>query len=311
VALEDLIVPFLISGALAASITFSAWKLFTRYYVPVPPNRALILYGGRPEAGERGKEISNQGVELRPPRILVGGGTYVPPWRKGVGYLSLEPIDADVFIRVAPSRSQSGVSGWEARVALQVKIPAEPQMLRAAAENLLGKNEEEIRRLVCRTVEGAVPPILINLPPEESSVDWERLASEIQASSARDLVANGLVIRSLSLRALRRFAAGEELESRAPSASAPAPEMLWNAGDPSARLGAIEARLDRTERNIGGLGAELIRIARDGTLFPESPAILPYDSMGNRPVLPPRSPPLPGLPGVEVGTRRTLLDTKQ
>lgn len=280
-AFADLTLPLAVSGAVASAITYTAWKLFTRYYVQVPPNRALILTNRHASRSSARASALTGGVELRPPRILVGGGAYLPPWRREAGYLSLEPIDADVIVRVSSSSRDPSGPGWEARVALQVKIPAESTMLRAAAENLLGKSEEEIRRLVAHTVEGAVPPLLANLSPDGGRVDWEELAAEIQAACARDLVANGLVIRSLSLKGLRRLSHSDSDPSATGDSAGPSDVLPWGAGERSGRLGDLEARLDRTERNLGSLGAEVIRIARDGTLFPERRAVLPDDPMGS------------------------------
>jgi hypothetical protein len=310
VAFEELIVPAAISGGLAGAITFSAWKLFTHYFVPVPPNRALVLFGERPSNSEGARAQRGGGVELRAPRIIVGGGVYLPPWRRGRGFLSLEPIDADVMVRVAAGGRAPADPSWEVRIALQVKIPAEPQMLRTAAENLLGKSEEELRRMVCRTIEGAAPPILAGLPTEAAEVDWERLAAEIQASAARDLVAAGLVIRSLSVTQLQRF---DPRPEGAPTPGAPDGPLRapWPSGDPAVRLGTLEARLDRTERNLGNLGAELVRVVREGSLFSEPPVILPYDSMGGDPPAAAPSDRTSTVPGARAGRSRALLDAKQ
>lgn len=281
-ALQDLIVPLGISGGIASAVTFTAWKLFSRFYVPVPPNRALVLYGGRslPSDAARGAA----GIELHPPRIFVGGGAYVPPWRSRAAFLSLEPVDVNVAVSVAATGKSTTASGWQVRVALQVKIPAEPGMLRAAAENLLGKDEEAVRALVGRVVAGAVPTVLAGRDVD-GLTDWDGLASEIQAAAARDLVVDGLAIRSLSLTELRPAAVdGESLSL----------EMQPAGQEPDGRLGRLEARLDRTERSLGSLGAEVVRMVRDGNLFRDPPELPPQDPARSELRLPRRRAALSG-----------------
>jgi hypothetical protein len=288
--LGDLLVPIALSGGIATAITFGTWSLLSRYYVPVPPNRALVLFGGRSsDRGERQSEGAGT-VELRPPRILVGGGAYVPPWRKGAGFLSLEAIDVDATVRVRPSGANVLGSGWEVTIFLQVKIPAEAGMLRAASENLLGKSAEEIRRLVSRVVEGATPPVLIRLGVEDAPPDWERLAAEIQATIARDLVVDGLMIRALAIKELRRlYGPGGRTDPPA-SADAPSVEFLSESSDPSDPFSAIEASVSRFERRMAAEAA--------GNRFPRVELATPVrppsqDPSGSR--LPALEPGAPGL----------------
>jgi hypothetical protein len=305
----DLLVPIAISGGVASAITVGAWGVFTRYYVPVPPNRALVLYGGRSSAlGQQTSDNAGR-VELRPPRILVGGGAYVPPWRKGAGFLTLEPIDVDATVQVRPAGANVLGAGWEVSISVQVKIPAEPSMLRSAAENLLGKSVEEIRRLVGRVVEGATPPVLIRLGIADAPDDWERLAAEIQASVARDLVVDGLVIRNLSIKELRRLPeARGDPELVAPS-YVPSLEFLSEASDPTNPFASIEARVGRFERRMA---AEASR----SPFPPGSPAApatppSPHDPSGTRlPALDPPAP-APGSPGGGGGRWRNLLGSRK
>ncbi|HZY91856.1 MAG TPA: hypothetical protein VFG07_03655 [Thermoplasmata archaeon] len=308
-SLQDLVLPLALSGGGASALTFAAWKLFNRYYVVVPPNRALVLYGRGsfgPKAGTAG-----DAVQFRQPRILVGGGVYVPPWRTGSGYLSLEPIDVDVRIRVSSALGDPTLSGWDAHVALQVKIPAEPGMLRTAAENLLGKSEEEIRQLVARTVEGAAPPLLVRLPPDDGAVDWERLATEIQASTARDLVANGLVIRSLSVKELRRINGPAEVLGGREPAALPVPELLWTPENPRVRLPALESRL-----GASGSAIQIGATEREGANGDPQPSGAPDGASDSNPTgtrFPSSSRHLPASRGSlgRSGARRPPLNVKQ
>lgn len=263
--LEDLMLPLGASAAAAAAVGFLAWACYVRFYVPVPPNRALVLFGHRAFAprGETGRPAAPFEAEVRRPRIVVGGGAFVAPWNRGVGYLSLDPVVADLTIRSMHALEGSHASGWETRLRVQAKIPTDPGLLRTAAENLLGKSEEELRTIVRHAVEGVVPAVLARLLPEQGEPDWERLAAEIQASVAPDLIALGLVVRTLSVTELRRISPTDPL---APTAPAPLARAGSSGGDSAivgASLASLDARLARAERSLGIVGAEVLRMARE------------------------------------------------
>ncbi len=200
---EDLIVPAVVSGAVLAAAGLLSWSFYRRFYLAVPPNQALVLYGGRRTSPRStGVEVS-ESVSIRSPRILVGGGAFVGPWNRGAGVLALELIDVDVNVRTGTVRAGHAGLGWEARVALEVKIPTDPQALLAAAEHLFGKSSEEIRELVRHVVEGSIPAVVQRLHLGETEFDLEQVATEIQAVVAADLLPSGLSIRSLAVRELR------------------------------------------------------------------------------------------------------------
>ena len=277
--ISDLVLPIAAISIVGATLFFG-WMFYRRYYRAVPPNRALVLFGGAP----RGQESSaNSNVMVGAPRIVVAGGVFVPPWSRGSDSLSLSPIDAEVRVLVAGPEEASGTA-WELRLATQVKVPAEPRMLSKAAENLLGRSEPEVRALVVRTIEAVAPAVIRRELSGEARGDWDRLAAEIQAAVAPELVAIGLEVRMLSVTHLKLLSAQERSDSSALSTtSAPhlSRELLWASGDIGVRLRGVEVRLDRTERSLGLLGAEVMRLGRDTSQFPELPALQPYDSTGD------------------------------
>jgi hypothetical protein len=275
--LGDLVLPACVLGALVAG-AYTSWRFYHRYYQAVPPNRALVLYGGH-----RSRDPSSLGsaVEVKPPQIVVGGGIFVPPWRRGSDTLSLSPIDLDARVVVSVPGAESTEVPWEVRLSAQVKIPVEPRMLRTAAENLLGRSEPEIRALAVRTVEAVAPAVVLRELASDSQDVWDRLAVEIQAAVAPELVSMGLEVRTLSVTDLRRLSTQERGELANPTGAPVSRDLLWASGDLGVRLRGVEVRLDRTERSLGLLGAEVMRLGRDSSQFPELPALQPYDSTGD------------------------------
>ncbi len=315
-ALEDLILPFAISGVAAVVAGLAVWAFYARCYVTVPPNRALVLFGNRGRSREP-RPAPGAASDLRTPRTIVGGRVYMLPWQKGFSYLPLDLLDVDCTVRTGGLGGGSAPPAWEVRLSVRAKIPAEAEILRTAAENLLGRTEEELRLIIRHTVEGSVPAILARLGTGPDNPDWERLAAEIQAAAAPDLVAVGLVVRSLAVKDLRRIPSSDP-ESTGHTLVSPSPSELPPAvGDLGLRLRGLELRIGQVERSLGIMGAEIVRMARDAPVpilesavpeiyagesstgsstrppdagidpSSESGAVLPYDSIGGDPA--PRS----------------------
>lgn len=258
--LDDLTILISASGVAALGAGALLWTIYTRCFVRVPPNRALVLYGRQSRRHPTEPGLAPSDVDVHRPRIIVGGGVFVAPWNKGVGRLSLEPVSVDLSVRSMHALDGSRASGWEVRLQVQVKIPPEPGSLLRAAENLLGKTDEEIRALIGRTVEAAVPAVLSRLRWEEGGPDWDRLGAEIQASVAPDLLAWGFVVRTLSVTELSRILPSETSNARAPVKPVSPLGSPGEGGALDALHRGLDARLSRAERNLGIVGAAITRL---------------------------------------------------
>ncbi len=255
--LDDLIWWAAATSAAAGTALALFWTLRSKCFVSVPSNRALVIPGRGPAPTGPGIAASN--VTIHRPRIIVGGGTYVAPWNRAVNEISLEPVSVEVTVRSVQALEKSHASGWEVRLHVQAKVPADPGFLTAAAENLPGKTDEELRAIVRRAVESAVPAVLARLTPEQGEPDWDRLAAELQASVAPDLVPWGLAVRALSVVELRRLRPPEPPTALSTTRSVPSLEPSGGRASLGLLLAEIEVRLSKTERSLGILGAELLR----------------------------------------------------
>lgn len=257
--LDDLILPIAASCAAAATAGGLVWAIYARCYVTVPPNRALVLYGRRSSKVPADSGIPPADINVHRPRIVVGGGVFIAPWNKGVGRISLDPVSVDVSVRSMHVLDGTRASGWDVRLQIQVKVPTEPGSLSRAAENLLGKTDEEIQSLIRRTVQAAVPAVLSRIPTDGGGPDWDHLAAEIQASVAPDLVAWGFIVQTLSVTELRRVLPVEGSTSLSIERSIPHAGTIGDRDTTNALLGGLDARLARTERNLGVVAAAIVR----------------------------------------------------
>lgn len=271
---EDLLFVASASGAAVAAAGAALWAVYTRCYRAVPPNRALVLFGRQSTGGTGSAPGPTDEVDVRRPKIVVGGGAFVAPWNKGFAHLSLDPVAVDVSVRSLNSLEGNRASGWEVALQVRVKIPAEPGSLARAADNLLGKTDEEVRALIRSSVEAAVPAVLSRLRHDAGEPDWDRLAAEVQAEVAPDLVGWGFLVRNVSVTELHRILPVEPpgfLPSRRPS---PPTTPAGEAPRPDTTLAFLDARLARVERNLGVTSVALERLCRATALLgaPEAPS---------------------------------------
>ncbi len=331
-AIQDLAFPLLASSAVVATAGIALYALYARCYLAVPPNRALVLYGRRAPARRHDLDGRAGRIDVRSPRVVVGGGAFVAPWEKGVGHLSLDPVAVDVAVRTVHALEGIHASGWEARLVIEAKIPTEPTLLATAAENLLGRTEDEVRTIVRRAVEGVVPGLLARLRPEPGEPDWDRLAAEVEASVAADLVGWGLVVRRLSFTQLHRILPADSAPANGTAPTLPALPSTTSSREIATAVGRLEARLARTERSRGGVGSEGLRMRQEApTAFDALPRPSVFDlplgygapeelgglegtsvsnhvSMGDEPSLRPRPAPIGAGPGEGGRGPRPLLD---
>ena len=268
--LDGLIVP-LAAGVTAVSAAAGIlWAVRSRFYAPAPPNQALVLMGrGSPSRASRRLPAQTAvEVEVRRPRIVVGGGALVAPWSREFGRISLEPVVADVSVRSVQGFEGGRASGWLVRVQVEAKVPADPRYLLAASESLLDRSEEELRAVVRHAVERCVPAVLARLSPNAPDPDWERLAAEFHATVAPELRSWGLEVRTVGVAELLRIAPSSVVASQLRPETSRSSESSVGSGSRVTVYGALEGRLSRAEESLGVLGAELLRLTR----LPERPS---------------------------------------
>lgn len=144
------------------------------------PNEAVIRSGG-------GKE----------PKVTVGGRVIVLPVFFKAQRLSLEVMT--LLVETVQVYTKEGVAVTVDGVA-QVKVARGDEAIRTAAQQFLGKPQEEIARVALQTLEGAQRAILGTMTVEEIYQDRESFARSVGEVAGPHMANMGLEIVSFTIR---------------------------------------------------------------------------------------------------------------
>src|SRR3990170_628174 len=147
---------------------FAAVGIYASRYKRVPPNMAMVVYGAKQkQAGVRGYNV------------VSGGGRFVWPIVEDVAWLRLDVRTLDVVVNeIVTDVTRSGAR-INIKAVGQVKVSSDPTTLLTAAENLLGKQDQEVNEIALKTLEGHARGICATLTVEQINSDRDSIASKI------------------------------------------------------------------------------------------------------------------------------------
>ncbi|MDE1821508.1 MAG: flotillin family protein [Euryarchaeota archaeon] len=247
-----------VASGCALSFAIIAWALYSRFLVVAPPSRALVIFG-RSSSKRQQKDPLGRTSRIGEAKFVVGGAAFIFPWTHSSATLSLGTLDVDVPVRANLLSAGEAVTRVDLRIGAQVKISSDPEGLRSAAENLLGKSEVEIRGLVRSVIEGHAHSVLARISAYLLEAEREKVAAELQVLSATDLVAMGIVVQSMGIKEIVRVPVN--------AGPAPSAEHLAEAltsKDLDRTLWEISSRLRKLEQKL----SELDRRARTPEILP-------------------------------------------
>lgn len=154
--------------ALAIAV-LSLGMFFARNYKKVPPNRVLVIYGGKRKGADR---------------FVTAGGVFIWPVVNAVKELSLKVFQVETKVEHTPNKDGVLVS---VDAVSNVKISSDPEVLAGAAERLLGTPETELEKLCRTTLEGILRQIVGTLTVEEIVRNRESLAQAVAGSAHTEL----------------------------------------------------------------------------------------------------------------------------
>jgi flotillin len=164
-----------------AALIFGASLAY--WYRKAGPNAALIVFG------------------YRGTRIVKGAGTLILPLVESWNELSLELMSFDV----APEQdlyTKQGVAVTVEAVA-QIKVKADPESIRTAAEQTLGKTTREREDLIRLMMVGHLRGIVGLLSVEEIVKQPDMISARMRATCADDMSKMGLEVVSFTIKEVR------------------------------------------------------------------------------------------------------------
>jgi flotillin len=175
-------------GVFVAFLLFCIWISVT-FYQKCPPNQAMIISGMM--AGEHGRQF----------KIVVGGGAVMLPMIQQKNILSLEVMTIEVRAN-APMITKNGVPIFVEGVA-QVKVKGDDVSISTAAEQFLGKSDEEVANIAHETLVGHLRAILGTMSVEELIQSFDSFAQKVQEVSIGDLAKMGLTVVSFTIKEIK------------------------------------------------------------------------------------------------------------
>src|SRR3972149_860930 len=163
--------------------------IYKNQYKRVPPNMALVVYG------RKVKQVGARGYS-----VVSGGGRFVLPLVEDVAWLRLDVRTLDVVVNEIVTDVQRSGARINIKAVAQVKISSDATTLLTAAENLLGKQDQEVNEIALKTLEGHARGICATLTVEQINSDRDSIASKIMGLAGNDLKNMGIEIRSFVIK---------------------------------------------------------------------------------------------------------------
>lgn len=168
--------PYIIAAIVAAVVLFI---IFISGYLKAPPDTAYIISG------------------LRKKRILIGRAGWRCPFFERVDKLSLRVMQVDVKTSEAVPTNEfinvtvDGVAN--------IKISSDPELLKRAAEALLGMRQPEMINLVTQVLEGNMREIVGSVGLKEMVQDRQGVAKKITENVVPDMQKLGIEVVNFNI----------------------------------------------------------------------------------------------------------------
>ncbi len=159
--------------------------VFATRYRTVKADEAMVVTGA----------LTRDGM-----KIVKAGGSFVWPIVQNAEFLSLQVNTLD--IKTPEVYTSQGVPVMVDGVA-QIKIKGDIESIATAAEQFLGKPEDELKNIAMQTLEGHLRAILGQMTVEDVYKNRDEFARNVQEVAASDLNKMGLQIVSFTIRDVR------------------------------------------------------------------------------------------------------------
>jgi flotillin len=165
--------------------------IYKMNYKRVPPNKAMVVFGKKNPRTKMGY------------RILTGGGKFIVPVVQDVAYLPLDVRKIVIDLKKINIDVENSNKKVDVKITALIKISSQQHMLHTAAEQLLGKSDDEINSIAHDILEAHLEGLFATIDMKILKTDRDLVVTRIQAIAGADLKNMGLEIRSLVISNVR------------------------------------------------------------------------------------------------------------
>jgi flotillin len=162
--------------------------VYASRYKRVSPDKAMVVYGRQMHPGVKIGFM-----------VISGGGKFILPIIEEVQHMDLglkETVMELDHVRTAPGQGSVPV---RVVLALMYRVSSDKEGVYKAAVNLLGKTNEDIKRMVEVVVEGTVRETATDYSPRDLDVEREGFGTRVGSLVAQDLHELGIEVRCLNI----------------------------------------------------------------------------------------------------------------
>jgi flotillin len=169
-------------GLLALPVLFCTIA-YTCWLYKVGPHQALLVYGAKGT------------------RVIVGGSILAPPFLYRVQYFSLETMPFELLFALNSTLDRENVLRLQANTL--IKVGNEEQSIIIAAQQFLGKSQQEREHLIHLVMEGHLHETIDQWEGEELLRNLKGVKAQALEAISADLDKMGLEMVSFTLREIR------------------------------------------------------------------------------------------------------------
>lgn len=180
---------FIITQLILVFSLLSVLAIYAWRYKKVPPDRAMVIYGRRMHPG------SKVGYQVRS-----GGGKFILPVIEDLDHLDLGVKEAVLELdNVRTDPREEGSAPVRVKLTVLYKISSERHAMAVAAECLMGKTPEEVKRMVEVIIEGTFRSNATTMTPSGIDRNREAFGTKVHTIARNDLQQIGIEVRALAI----------------------------------------------------------------------------------------------------------------
>jgi flotillin len=182
-------IPSEVIGGVAAGVAvLLVLMIVYRYLLRICRPNEILIFSGRKHKTEDGREVGY--------RVVFGGRGMRVPIVETVNRMDVSLMS--VPMQVSGAYSEGGIP-LNVHAIANVKVSTDRRFVGNAIERFLGRNPNEIARVVKETLEGHLRGVLATMTPEELNEDRLKFARQLEASAKPDLEKLGLELDVLKI----------------------------------------------------------------------------------------------------------------